>query len=189
MLKKFFEIDNILINGEIAYSKFNCDLSKCKGACCTMESQFGAPVNSEEIKKIEEILPIILDYLPVEHRAVIEKFGFWEIKHDQELLKSVNNRECVFVYYENDIAKCAIEKAYFEGKVDFRKPISCHLFPIRVDEFGGIVLRYEKYPECQPAVEKGKKVGSTVAEFCRDALERAFGKVWYEKFENNIKES
>lgn len=187
MDRKLFEIDNILVNGEITSVKFNCDLIKCKGACCTMESQFGAPVNMEEVNKIEEILDIVFEYLPGKSKNIIEKRGFWEIKQDQEMLKSINNKDCVFVYYEGDVARCAIEKAYFEGKVNFRKPISCHLFPIRVSEFGGPVLRYESYSECGPALIRGERKGSTILEFCKESLERAFGKMWYEKLLSKVK--
>ncbi|MCW8817384.1 MAG: DUF3109 family protein, partial [Ignavibacteriaceae bacterium] len=89
---------------------------------------------------------------------------------------------CVFVYYENEIAKCSIEKAYLEGKTDFRKPISCHLFPIRISDFGGDVLGFERIDECQPALELGKAENTTVAEFCKDSLSRLYGKEWYLKF-------
>ena len=189
MNNKLYEIDSILVNGEIASTKFFCDLSKCKGACCTMESQYGAPVIREEINKIQEILDIVLEYLPERHRNEIEQKGFWEIKQEEELLKSVDNKDCVFVYYDGDVAKCAIEKAYFEGKVDFRKPISCHLFPVRISDFGGPVLRYERYGECEPALSLGKEKNTTILEFCKDSLERAFGKLWYEKLLKKVKES
>ncbi len=102
------------------------------------------------------------------------------------LLKSINNRACVFVYYDNEIAKCAIEKAYLDGKTDFKKPISCHLFPIRVSDFGGDVLRFEHMNECQPAIELGKKENTTVAEFCEEPLNRLYGKEWYSQFKEII---
>lgn len=187
MSGNFYDIDNIFVNKEITESKFCCDLSACKGACCTMESQFGAPVNMDEVHEIEKILPVVLEYLTDEHVKAIKEMGFWEKKQGQELIKSINNRDCVFVYYSGDVAKCAIEKAYFEGKVTFRKPISCHLFPIRISEFGGPILRYEKYHECKPAEVEGEKNGITILEFCKDSLERAFGSSWYEKMLNNLK--
>lgn len=185
MKPEFFEIDNILINGEVVSTNFTCDLGKCKGACCTMESQFGAPITQEEIDKIDAILPVVLDYLPQKHSKEIQKKGFWVKKHDQLMTRSMNNRECVFVYYEGDIAKCGIEKAYGDGKVDFIKPISCHLFPIRISDFGGQVLRFEKYSECQPAIEKGNNTKIKIIDFCKDALERRFGSKWL----NTIKDA
>jgi hypothetical protein len=101
----------------------------------------------------------------------------------------VNNRACVFVYYDGDIAKCGIEKAYREGKVDFIKPVSCHLFPIRITDFGGPVVRYEKFSECKPARKLGEKTNLTVAEFCSDALKRIFGSQWVTKLKkyNGVK--
>ena len=188
MNNKLYEIDSVLVNEEIASTNFFCDLSKCKGACCTMESQYGAPVNREEINKIQDILDIVMEYLPEKQRELIEKRGFWEIKQEQELLKSVDNKDCVFVFYEGDVAKCAIEKAFFEKKVDFRKPISCHLFPIRISDFGGPVLRYERYEECEPALLLGENKKITILEFCKDSLERAFGKIWYDKLLKKVKE-
>lgn len=172
-------VGNILVRAEIADMPFMCDLEKCKGACCTLESEFGAPLKNSEIKKIEEILESVKDYLNEEYINAIESNGFYETKSDELLIKSMNNRECVFVYYENDIAKCAIEKAYIEGKTDFRKPISCHLFPIRISNFGGDVLRFEKFDECKPAIVAGKNNNITVAEYCEEPLNRLYGKNWY----------
>ena len=181
MYKGFTEIDGIIVNSDVLNTEFTCDLSKCKGACCTMESELGAPLESKEVTKMEEILPIVLDYLPEEHKNAIIENGFYEEDEDLIMTKSINNRACVFVYYDGDIAKCAIEKAYFDGKVEFRKPISCHLFPIRISDFGGPVVRYEQYSDCKPALEKGKETKLTIFEFCKDALTRMFGVTWYQK--------
>jgi hypothetical protein len=161
---------------------FKCDLAKCKGACCTFESRYGAPISWEEVGVIENLISKVLPYLPHAHRAEIEEKGFYEVKNDEPLIRSVDNRSCVFVHFENGIAKCSLEKAYFEGETDFRKPISCHLFPIRVSDFGGDVLRYERIDECEPAIELGKKENVTIAEFCKDSLVRLYGEEWYSKF-------
>lgn len=175
------ETGSVLVSNEILKSKFTCDLHKCKGACCTMESEYGAPVTENEIEIINDNLEIIFKYIPENSRNAIIKSGFSERKEGELMIRSIKKKDCVFVYYEADIAKCGIEKAYFDGKIDFRKPISCHLFPIRVTEFGGPVLRYEKYNECLPAIELGLKTQLTVAEFCKDALIRAYGKEWYDE--------
>ena len=139
----------------------------------------------KEIKVIDKILETILDYLPAKSVEHIKKSGFWEEKSDTLMIKSVNKRDCVFAYFEGDVAKCAIEKAYFDERVDFRKPISCHLFPIRVNDFGGHVLKFEEYEECSAALDKGKKTGTSVLEFCKDALVRAYGEQFYESLANN----
>lgn len=181
MEPEFVEIDGVLINTEVFRVNFTCDLSKCKGACCTMESEFGAPISEEEIMKIERSLPVIKEYLPAEHTKVIEQKGFWLNIYDNLMTRSLNNRACVFVTYDGEVAKCGIEKAFFDGKIEFRKPISCHLFPIRISKFGGDVLRFEKYRECSEALEKGNKSNIKVVDFCRDALEREYGKEWFLK--------
>ena len=137
---KNLSIDGVLVRSEITDTPFLCDLAKCKGACCTLESDFGAPVNPDEVKKIEELLPVIKQYLPDNHLEEIGQNGFYEFRENELMLRSINRKECVFVYYEGDIAKCGIEKAYLERKLDFKKPISCHLFPIRISKFGGEVL-------------------------------------------------
>ncbi|MEW6653745.1 MAG: DUF3109 family protein [Bacteroidota bacterium] len=177
----FVQIDGVVVNVEITNSYFTCDLGKCKGACCTMESPFGAPIIHEEIEVIEKELPAILCYLSKAHSNEIENKGFWVKQQSELMTRSMSNRACVFVFYEGDIAKCAIERAFNEGKVSCNKPISCHLFPIRISNFAGPVLRYEKYRECLPAVENGKQTKITVLNFCKDSIERAFGADWFKK--------
>ncbi|MEW6507732.1 MAG: DUF3109 family protein [Bacteroidota bacterium] len=186
MEAEFLEIDAVMINTELMELKFSCDLEKCKGACCTMESEFGAPITQEEIEIIDRILPVVKEYLPGEHVNEINKNGFWINRFDQFMTRSLNNRACVFVVFENEIAKCGIEKAFCDGKVDFVKPISCHLFPIRINKFGGDVIRFEKYDECSPALLKGIKKGTTVIDFCRDALERLYGREWFSKLKDSV---
>ena len=186
MNPEFIEIDNVYINSEIVETNFTCDLSKCKGACCTMESEYGAPITQEEIEEINKVLPIVVKYLPKEHVKEIEKNGFWMEKDKELMTRSLNNRACVFVFYDGDIAKCGIERAYRDGKIDFIKPVPCHLFPIRISNFGGPVLRFEKYSECAPALEKGKVTGIKIWDFCRESIERRFGKIFFNKTKEGI---
>ncbi len=180
----FIEIDDIFASSEITETRFACDLNKCKGACCTMESKFGAPLKDEEIDEINNVLPVVKNYLSKEHVKEIEENGFWMDMHGELMTRSINDKACVFVTWENGIAKCGIEKAYRDGKTNFIKPISCHLFPIRVGHFGGTVLRYEKYHECEPALELGEKTDISVLDFCKEALKREFGKAWFSKIKN-----
>ncbi len=184
---RILTIDEVLVRSEITDTPFSCDLMKCKGACCTLESDFGAPVTSEEIDIIKEIIPLLKAYISVEHLDVIENLGFYDCKDNDFMLKSYNRKACVFVYYDGDIAKCSMEKAFLEGKTNFRKPISCHLFPIRVSRFGGEVLRYEEFSECKPAIEKGKEENITVAEFCAESLTRLYGEKWYSQLKENLR--
>jgi Protein of unknown function (DUF3109) len=180
-MTNFDNIDGVLVNKAIVNTKFTCDLNACKGACCTMKSEYGAPLTSEEINIIEDFLPIIKENLSDISVKEIEKKGFWEKKEDELMTRSHGDADCVFVFYEGDIAKCAIEKAYYDGKIDFIKPISCHLFPIRVTDFGGDVLKYEIYDDCKPALENGEKTGLTVAKFCEAPIKRAYSNNFYEK--------
>ena len=174
-------VDEVLVRSEVVETHFVCDLEKCKGACCTLESKYGAPLVQEEVNKIEEILPIVKEYLPPRHQKEIDVNGFYNV-HDNELMtNSVDYKACVFVYFEGKIAKCGIEKAYNDGKIDFKKPISCHLFPIRVSNLGGDILRYENFSECAPALLNGKNKHVKIVDFCQDSLVRHYGKKWYSK--------
>jgi len=186
MNEQFLHIDDVVVNRAVAETPFHCDLSKCKGACCTFESEYGAPLKYEEIKEIKKNLNDVMPYLSEKHRNVLINEGFYELKGSEYLTKSIGSKDCVFVYYEKDIAKCSLEKAFLDGKTDFRKPISCHLFPIRVSDFGGDVLRFEKYDHCLPAIEKGKTKNMTIAEFCEDSLVRLYGEKWLNKLKAEI---
>lgn len=178
----FIQIDDVLVNTEIYRTNFACDLSACKGACCTLESEYGAPLELKEIEAIEKNLKNVVEYLPEHHRNKIAITGFYEFKDEVYMTRSVGNKACVFVYFDGDIAKCGIEKAWFEGKSDFRKPISCHLFPIRVSKLFGKTMRYEKFDECKPAVKNGVEHRVRLIDFLEDPLKREFGKEWYDTF-------
>jgi hypothetical protein len=175
----FIPIENVLVRPEIMETNFSCDLEKCKGACCTIESDFGAPLLDEEIPVIADILENVFPYLPEKHVAIIKENGFYNRKDGEAMTTSISKKECVFVYFEKGIAKCAIEKAFLNGEISFRKPVSCHLFPIRITKFGGDVLRYEKFNECTPALEKGDKENIKIVEFCQESLKRNYGNKWY----------
>lgn len=180
-LNNVLQIDNVTIRQEVLETPFSCDLDKCKGACCTLESQYGAPLMNYEITTIENNLTEVLNNVSEKNREEIELNGFWEKIEETIMLRSIGHKDCVFSYYENGIARCGIEKTFFDGKINFQKPISCHLFPIRISDFGGDVLRYEKFKECEYAVENGRKLSITIAEFCKDSLTRLYGKGWFEK--------
>ena len=123
--------DDKLIDEDIFKKKFACDLKKCKGACCTFYGDFGAPVLDNEVKIIEAFYPIVKKYLSMRSVNYIENKGMIEGSPENYTTVCIDKKECVFVYWEDGIAFCAIEKAYLKGEIDFRKPLSCHLFPIR----------------------------------------------------------
>lgn len=186
LLNKFITVENILVSSEISEAFFACNLAKCKGACCTLESEYGAPLLKEEISEIEKCLSFAKEFLSQNHLNEIEKNGFYEKKENSLVTKSINNKSCVFVYEENNIAKCSLEKAFTDGKTNFRKPISCHLFPIRASSFGGDVLRYEKFNECSSALENGIKKNIRLIDFCKEPLERYYSKDWFLTLKKNF---
>lgn len=177
------QIDETIISFDLFDEYFVCDLAKCKGACC-VEGDAGAPLEEDEIKKIEEILPVIWDDLSEKSKAIIEKQGVYYIDEDHEPVTSiVNGKECVFTYFdEQGVCKCAIEKAYKEGKTDFVKPISCHLYPVRIQKYRNFeAVNYHKWDICDCALKLGNKLQVPMYEFLKEPLERKFGQEWYEQ--------
>jgi Protein of unknown function (DUF3109) len=182
-MKELIVIEDVVVEQSLLTRKFACDLLKCKGACCSLPGGRGAPLLDSEIGEISEALPDVLPYLTEDKREAIEQSGFYEGPRGDFATTCIDERDCVFVYRENGIAKCAIEKAYNDGKTDFRKPISCHLYPIRVRRFGGDVLRYHQLNECKPALENGETQNTDVIDFVRAALIRLYGERWFSKLE------
>ena len=178
---------DIVADEALATTKFACDLGACKGACCTMPGGRGAPVSDGEVDDLLGSVNAALPYLAPRNREIIRSLGALEGRDGDWATRCIDNRDCVFVYYEGDVAKCAIERAHFNGETPFRKPISCHLFPIRVNEvIGGAYLRYERIPECDGALKNGKREGIPLYRFLKDALTRAFGRTAYEALVKQI---
>jgi hypothetical protein len=178
---------DIIADDALASTRFACDLGHCKGACCTMPGGRGAPVDDAEVAFVRESVDAALPYLPERNREIIRTLGPLEGRSGDWATRCIDNRDCVFVYYDGAVAKCAIERAHFNGETPFRKPISCHLFPIRVtDVLGGAYLRYEEIPECEGALKNGEKKGIPLYRFLKDALTRAFGKETYDALVEQI---
>jgi len=180
-------IEEVLVEDEILTKKFCCDLEKCKGSCCTFYGEYGAPVLDDEVKKIKEAKIIAEKYLSKKTRDFINKNGFIEGFPGNYSTVCIEKRDCVFVYYENGIAFCALEKAYLNGETKFRKPLSCHLFPIRIAYWNNGSLYFSEISECAPALIKGETENILLAESVKDALIRKFGESWYKNFVNYIK--
>ena len=179
-------IDNVLLSDEIIEEHFVCDLEKCKGGCC-VDGDCGAPLTKDETKILKRIYPQIKPYLSPEYIPEIEKQGT-NVTDDQFGLvtPTVNGGICVYgITDEQGIVKCGIEKAWRAGKTDFRKPISCHLFPIRVIEKSGYeMINYEPRPTlCRPACALGNKLKVPVYVFLKEALIRKYGDEFYEAVE------
>ncbi|MBC8145958.1 MAG: DUF3109 family protein [bacterium] len=182
-----FPILDIVADEALATTKFACDLGACKGACCTMPGGRGAPVDDGEVADLLASVDAALPYLSDRNRQIIRTLGPLEGRRGDQSTRCIDNSDCVFVYYENDVAKCAVERAHFNGETPFRKPISCHLFPIRVsDVLGATYLRYEQIPECDAALTNGKKLGIPLYRFLKDALTRAFGAKAYKALVEQI---
>jgi hypothetical protein len=179
------QIDDTIISLDLLDQRFVCDLDTCKGICC-IEGDDGAPLEEEEVKIIEDLLPIIWDDLTEISKELITKQGVSYIDSDGEPVTSiVNGEECVFTYTdEQGQCKCAIEKAYREGKTDFYKPISCHLYPVRLQKYEEYTaVNYHQWSVCNCARKLGGKLGVPVYQFLKEPLIRKFGNEWFEQLE------
>ena len=184
------QIDDVVISLDVFREKFLCNLDACKGECC-IEGDAGAPVELDEVEKLEEVLPVIWDELSPEARAVIDKQGVVYTDEEGDLVTSiVNQKDCVFTCYdEKGYCYCALEKAYREGKSSFYKPLSCHLYPIRLKKIGDCVaLNYHRWDVCKMAVMKGGHLNLPVYRFLKEPLIRRFGEEWYTELESAVKE-
>ena len=184
------KIGEILVSDDIRDKEFVCNLERCKGACC-VEGDFGAPLSKEEIPILDEIYPKIKKYLSPEGIAEIEKHGTHVVDDEGELCTPViGGRECVYAIYDKKgILKCGIEEAYNDGVVDWKKPISCHLYPIRVTQKKDFeALNYHKWHICSPACALGKELQVPVYKFLKGPLVRKYGEAWYKELEDTIEQ-
>jgi hypothetical protein len=175
-------IGRSVISIDVVTSRFSCDLDACKGACC-VSGDSGAPLEPEEVKTLEEIYPSVKCYLSPESVQTIEHYGTSVIDIEGDTVTPLNDgKECSYVVFENGIAFCAIEKAYKDGIISFQKPVSCHLYPVRIKKHLHIdAVNYDRWEICKPAIEKGNKLDTPVYLFTRTALERKYGTEWFQK--------
>lgn len=178
-----FQIGETIVSLDIITENFLCDLTACKGECC-IEGDSGAPIEDIEVDILNEILPAVWDDLSMKAQKVINEQGVVYKDRDGDMVTSiVDNKDCVFTYYDGDhTCKCAIEKAYKEGKIDFYKPISCHLYPVRLEKYKDfIAINYHRWKICKAAVALGKAEGLKIYRFLKEPLIRCFGEEWYEE--------
>ncbi len=179
------EIDGKIISTDILTTKFCCDITKCKGICC-VEGNAGAPLEIEEVDILESQYNNYSEYMTQEGRDVIAKEGFMIVDLDGDYTTPlINDSECAFSFKEGDITLCAIEKAYKEGKTGFYKPISCHLYPIRLANFsnGSTGLNYHRWGVCSSALENGAKIGVPMYRVLEAPITRRFGTDFYKALE------
>ena len=187
-------IDNTLISTELLEKKFVCDLQRCKGACC-VEGASGAPLEKEELQILEEIYEEVSPFLTEKGRQAIAELGRFVREEDDEYTGWATplidgTGACAYTNWdEKGIAYCGIEKAFLEGRISFRKPISCHLYPVRVKVSAGMTLvNYDEWDICDPACALGEQLQVPIYRFVKEALVRRLGEEVYrvlQDFEKN----
>ncbi|MCT4623747.1 MAG: DUF3109 family protein, partial [Schleiferiaceae bacterium] len=178
------DIDNKLVSEDLLEKDFLCNLKKCKGACC-VEGDVGAPLDESENQILDDIYPEVKPYMRKEGIEAVEKQGTHVFEHGEWVTPLVNNKECAFVVFDGHVAKCAIEQAYEDGKVDWKKPISCHLYPVRITKYSSFeAVNYEKWEICSDACDLGKEVGLPIYKFLKEPLTRNYGEDWYKQLED-----
>jgi len=186
-------INEILVSDDVIEKKFHCNLSACKGACC-WEGDFGAPVEEAEKATLEKIYPLIKDRLSEEGKQVIEEEGVavYYAEPDNDGTPLIDNGACAYLTFnESGIALCAIEAAYNEGVIDFKKPVSCHLYPLRVKSSEALAftgINYNEWDICSAACELGEEKKLPVYQFVKEGLIRKFGEAFYEELDAAAKQ-
>jgi len=176
-------IDNTCISDDVADRFFVCNLDKCKGACC-VEGDSGAPLDENELPILSDIYEKVAPYLTEDGKEAIRKQGVYTTDWDGDYVTPIiEGRECAYAFYDqNNVLKCGIEAAYYDGKTDYKKPISCHLYPIRVTKYEQYhALNYHRWDICSDACALGAQLGVPLYEFLKEPLIRAYGERWYEE--------
>jgi hypothetical protein len=185
-----FQLGKTIVSEDLLEKEFVCNLSACKGACC-IEGDAGAPLSQEETEILERIYPQVKPFLRQEGIDAIEAQGTW-ITSDFDELETplVNHEECAYVIFDDKgTALCAIEEAYNQGLVDWKKPVSCHLYPIRVRDYSEFsAVNFHQWEICDDACSLGKELQVPVYKFVKDGLIRKFGEHWYSELEKVAKE-
>ena len=184
------EFQNTLISEDVLEKHFVCDLGKCKGACC-VEGEMGAPVEYEEKELIDNALEFIKPYLTKEALVEIEKQGAYVEEFPGEFATPIiNGKECVYAFYDDaKMLKCAFDEAHHKGEIDFKKPISCHLYPVRLTQLSQyIAVNYDKWGICGDACTLGSRLQVPVYKFLKEPLIRQFGEDWYSELEKVVED-
>ena len=183
------QVEDKIVSFDVFEKQFVCDLSSCKGACC-VDGDTGAPITDNELDILSKIFDEVKPYMRQEGIKAIEQQGMCVVDDDGDNTTTlVNNKECAFVSFDKDgTAKCSIEQAYTDGKIEFKKPISCHLFPIRTKKYRDFeAVNYESIDICQPACECGQKLQVPVYRFLKEPLIRSYGVDWFEKLSESAR--
>ena len=189
ILKFMFQLGKTIVSEDIIKKDFVCNLSACKGACC-VDGDAGAPLEKEEAKILEDIYPKVKRFLRPESIAAIEEQGTFITTKEGELeTPLLNGADCAYVIYDKkNVALCAIEEAYNQGEISWKKPVSCHLYPVRVKDYTEFsAVNYHKWQICNDACVLGKELEVPVYKFVKQALIRKFGEDWYFELEKIAK--
>jgi len=178
------QIDDKIVSLELFNNQFICHLEKCEGNCCVFGDS-GAPLVGSEVTLFEKHVDLIKPYMRKEGIHVVEQQGSWVMDRDgDQVTPLVGRKECAYAIFEKGIARCAIEKAYEAGAIPFQKPVSCHLYPIRVSKLkNAVALNYHRWSICEPARILGKRKGEPVFRFLREAITRVYGEAFYREME------
>jgi len=179
-----------LVSDDVAQVRFCCDLARCFGACC-VAGDAGAPLEVEEIAMIQDKLDAITQFMTPAGIEAVNQHGVFDYDAAGKYVTPlIEGRECAFVFFAGKIARCAIEKAYDAGKIDFRKPVSCHLYPIRITRHNGFeAVNYHKWSICNKALLNGEMLDLPLYRFLKDSLIRKYGEEWYEELLEMIRVS
>jgi len=181
-------IQNVLVSDDLFSEHFCCDLDNCRGLCC-MEGDVGAPLEPNEISDLEDNYPVFKKYMTPKGVEKADKSGIFDYDMEGSFVTPLlDDESCAFVFFEENIAKCAIERAFLNGETDFQKPISCHLYPIRVKILPDYeALNYHRWNVCHSACEKGKSMKLPLYQFLKEPLIRKYGELWYEELDLKFK--
>jgi len=184
-----FQLGNTIVSEDIIEKVFVCNLTACKGACC-IDGDAGAPLDKNEINNLEEIYPYIKPYLRKESVEAIEKHGVYNTNKEGEYeTPLIDGEDCAYITYdENNIALCAIEESFNRGEINFIKPVSCHLYPIRIQDYSRFAaVNFHTWQICDNACNLGNELQIPVYKFVKKALIRKFGEDWYNELEEVAK--
>lgn len=183
-----FQLGKTIVSEDIIEKEFVCNLSACKGKCC-VDGEAGAPLDEDELKILMDIYPKVKPFLRPEGIEAIEDQGLFTMNEGEYETTLIDGKDCAYAIYDaNNIVKCGIEEAYNQGAIDWKKPISCHLYPIRITDYREFsAVNYHKWPICDDACTLGKELQVPIYKFVKDALIRKFGKEWYSSLEKVAK--
>lgn len=179
-----FQLGKTIVSEDIIEKDFVCNLNACKGKCC-IDGEAGAPLEESELQILMDVYPKVKPFLREEGIAAIEDQGLFITTEGEYETTLINDKDCAYVIFdEKKMAKCGIEEAYNKGVIDWKKPISCHLYPVRIMEYSEFsAVNYHHWPICDDACALGKELQVPVYKFVKEALIRKFGKDWYAELE------